>query len=71
MSVRRAYSGHTLMIQNKDTRLHIRTSTEQLNRLARASELLEIPTSEFVRRLIDEKLAKLAKRFPELEKRAA
>jgi hypothetical protein len=59
------------MLQNKDTRLHIRTSTEQLRRLARASELLDMPTSELVRRLIDEKLEKLSKRYPELEKEAA
>lgn len=71
MSPRRAYSGHILMIPNKDTRLHIRTSTEQLQRLMRASELLEMPTSELVRRLIDEKLKQLARRYPELEKRAA
>ena len=59
------------MIQSKEKRLHIRASTEQLERLVLASELLETSMSEFVRQTIDEKLEKLAKRYPELVKRAA
>lgn len=59
------------MIPNKDTRLHIRTTADQVERLGKASEILETPASEIVRKAIEEKLSKLAKRYPELAKQAA
>ncbi|HEY6244601.1 MAG TPA: hypothetical protein VIX17_11665 [Pyrinomonadaceae bacterium] len=56
---------------NKDTRFpSVRTSAEQVERLNRASELLDKPISELVRRAIEKELAALAKRFPELKKAA-
>jgi hypothetical protein len=41
-----------------------------MERLERAAEILEVPASEFVRKAIEEKLSKLARRYPELAKAA-
>jgi hypothetical protein len=59
------------MIKTKDTRLpSVRTSSEQVQRLVRAAEILDTKTSDLVRKAIEEKLTKLAKRYPELAKAA-
>jgi uncharacterized protein (DUF1778 family) len=57
-------------MKNKDTRLELRATSEQVERLTKAAEILEMPASEFVRRAVEEKLSKLARRYPELAKAA-
>jgi predicted DNA-binding protein len=57
-------------MKKKDTRLHIRASSEQMERLEKAAEILEVPAAELVRRAIEDKLSRLAKRYPELAKAA-
>jgi uncharacterized protein (DUF1778 family) len=57
-------------MKKKDTRLHLRASSEQVSRIEKAAEILEIPSSEFVRKAVEEKLARLARRYPELAKAA-
>lgn len=53
-------------ITKKDSRLHLRVSSEQAARLKRAADVASIPASDLVRRALDRELAKLAKRYPEL-----
>jgi len=57
-------------MKKKDKTLQIRASSEQVNRLEKAAEILDVPASEVVRKAIDEKLSKLARRYPELAKAA-
>lgn len=54
----------------KDTRLNIRNNSDQMERLQKAADILEMPVSDFVRRAIEEKLEKLSRRYPELAKAA-
>jgi uncharacterized protein (DUF1778 family) len=57
-------------MKKKNTRLQVRASKEQVGRIEKAADLLEMPASEFVRRAVEEKLSKLARRYPELAKAA-
>jgi uncharacterized protein (DUF1778 family) len=57
-------------MKNKDARLELRASTDQVERLTKAAELTEMTASEFVRRAVEEKISKLARRYPELAKAA-
>jgi uncharacterized protein (DUF1778 family) len=70
MYSRCTYTERANVMRKKDTRLHLRASSEQMERLERAAEILEVPASEFVRKAIEEKLSKLARRYPELAKAA-
>ena len=54
-------------IKKKDSRLYLRVSREQAERLKQAADILSVPASDVVRRAIDRELAKIAKRYPELE----
>lgn len=54
-------------MKKKDTRLNLRISAEQAERLTKAAEVSEKPASEIVRQAIDRKLAEMARRFPELK----
>lgn len=57
------------MIKNKNTRFpSVRTSEDQVERLVKAADLLEETTSDLVRRAVEKELARLARRFPELER---
>jgi predicted DNA-binding protein len=53
-------------MNKKDTRLNLRISTEQAERLNKAAAVSERPASEIVRQAIDRKLAEMARRYPEL-----
>ena len=55
------------LMKKKDTRLNLRISTEQAERLNKAAEVSEKPASEIVRQAIDRKLAEMARRYPELQ----
>lgn len=57
-------------IQRKDTTLQVRASSEQVERLKRAADILSIPASDLVRRALDRELNKIARRFPEIAKAA-
>lgn len=57
-------------MKKKDTRIYIRATSEQIDRLQKAADLLEMPASDIVRRALEEKLTKLSKRYPELAKAA-
>lgn len=59
------------MATTKDTRIHIRASSDQVKRLAKAAELLDMTDSDLIRKAIDEKLEKLSRRYPELQREAA
>lgn len=55
------------MMKKKDTRLNLRISSEQAERLTKAAEVSEKPASEIVRQAIDRKLAEMARRYPEIQ----
>jgi hypothetical protein len=59
------------MIQIKDTRLpSVRLSTAELDRLLKAAELEEVRPSDFIRKALAEKVDKLSRRHPELQRAA-
>ena len=51
----------------KDRMIFLRADSTLTGRLERASELTDRPSSQLVREAINEKLNKLARRFPELK----
>lgn len=57
-------------IQKKDTRLQLRVSTEQTERLKKAADILSVPASDLVRRALDRELDKIGRRFPEVARAA-
>jgi predicted DNA-binding protein len=70
MYSRCTYAELAIAMRKKDKTLQIRASSEQMARLEKASEILDIPASEIVRKAIDERLSRLARRYPELAKAA-
>jgi len=60
------------MIQIKDTRLpSVRLTQEELDRLLKAAELAGARPSDFIRKALEEKVNRLASRYPELVRDAA
>ena len=55
----------------KDTLINFRAPEELSERLKRASEILDRPYAEIIREAINEKLAKLAAKHPQLREEPA
>jgi predicted transcriptional regulator len=51
----------------KDRVIFVRADADLTERLEKAAELLDRPGSQLVREAVNEKLNKLARRFPELK----
>jgi predicted DNA binding CopG/RHH family protein len=52
-------------MDKKDTRIYLRTSSDLVGRLKLASSITDLTTSQFVREAVNEKLFKLAKKYPQ------
>jgi predicted transcriptional regulator len=58
-------------MSKKDARLHLRASSDLAERLRRASEITDMPTSQIMREAVVEKLARLAEQYPKHKKELA
>jgi predicted DNA-binding protein len=52
-------------MSKKDTRLHLRASADLVERLKLASSITDKPTSQIMREAVNEKLTRLAKKYPQ------
>lgn len=58
-------------MKKKNNRLNLRIPDDQMERLNKAAEVLDTTISDFARRLFDKEMDRLAKRYPELARKAA